>query len=146
MNRIYYIDNIKRFFSRKISGIITKSNATPAQLELLEFMKYLSEEYMCASWLGHLDHSLHNVLFFGWGADSFAARDPLTKNDFDTLRRLFLNVNGWWRFLTDGPDDFIFLPVGAWFPIGWHPCNGEGRPNPLKYKDLVDSKCRQYNI
>lgn len=89
------MSTVKRFVSRCLCKNITEHNASKAQLELLHFMEYLSEEYMCASWMHGLDESLHDALYRRTGCSSFFLRDPITRGDFDKLRKLHLAVNGW---------------------------------------------------
>lgn len=117
---------IKHFMSRLFSKRITEQNASKGQIELLRFMKYISEEYMCASWMYDLDESLHDALYRKTGCSSFFLRDPITREDFDKLRKLHLAVNGWWRYM----DEKVFLKLGE-----WHPAR-EGSTEPLKYEDL----------
>jgi hypothetical protein len=95
-------------------------------------MEYISEEYMCASWMNSLDDSLHDALYRKTGCSSFFLRDPITREHFDKLRKLHLAVNGWWRFLEDEPaeTEMVFLKLGEWYP------SEKGRREPLKYEDL----------
>lgn len=123
---------MKHFVSWLFSKRITEQNASKAQIKLLRFMEYISEEYMCASWMNGLDESLHDALYRKTGCRSFFLRDPITRKDFDKLRELHLAVNGWWRFLEDAPveTEMIFLKLGEWYS------SEKGRREPLRYEDL----------
>lgn len=123
---------VKRFVSRLFSKRITEQNASKAQIELLRFMEYLSEEYMCASWMNGLDESLHEALYRKTGCSSFFIRDPITREDFNKLIKLHLAVKGWWRFIEDAPTEteMIFLKLGEWYP------SEKARREPLRYEDL----------
>ena len=118
--------------SRLFPKNITECNASKAQIELLRFMEYLSEEYMCDSWMNGLDKLLHDALYRKTGCSSFFIRDPITRENFDKLRKLHLAVNGWWRFLEDAPaeTEMIFLKLGKWYPAE------EDRKEQLKYEEL----------
>jgi len=126
------MSNIKRFVSRLFSKNITEHDASKAQLDLLRFMEYLSEEYMCSSWMHGLDESLHNALYRKTGCSSFFERDPITRKDFEKLKELHRAVNGWWRFINDAPpeSEMVFLRLGEWYPTKGN------RREPLKYEDL----------
>jgi hypothetical protein len=97
-------------------------------------MEYLSEEYMCAGWLGDLDVSMHRVLFSRDGCHNFFGRDPVSKEDYDKLRELFLAVNGWWRFdESKAVDNMVFFPHRTWYETFL--C-----PYP---KETIDYKCQK---
>ena len=125
---------IKCFMSRLFSKNITEHNASKAQIELLRFMEYLSEEYMCVSWMHGLDESLHDALYRKTGCSSFFLRDPITREDFDKLRKLHMAVNGWWRCMNDLPpeSEMFFLKLGEWYSTE------EGRREPLRYEGLKE--------
>jgi len=126
---------INRFINRLFAKRITVQNANKAQMRLLRFMKYISEKYMCASWMNGLDASLHDALYRETGCSSFFLRDPITRVHFNKLRELHLAVNGWWRFYEDAPAEaeMEFLKLGRWYP------SDKGRREPLKYEDLKNN-------
>ena len=132
--------SIIRFVSWLFSKNITEYNASKAQIELLRFMEYLSEEYMCASWMHGFDESLYAALHQKTGCSSFFERDTITKDNFDKLKKFHWAVNGWWRFMDDAPPkrEMVFLRLNEWYPAV------RGRREPLKYEDLRNN-CWSHN-